>query len=178
MKNLRTRLLPPIAPLVKLLPQTNDTEFHELKNGRTDTARQVDTTSKVETESFPDVRSCTEIASTATTRRSNVNMTSDERMLQRENRRSRKKSVRSYTILDMEAEDQEIESNEDNEGSTLRVVEEDTLVAQSSTSVHSRCSSTQDPNQALLKYFAKLSNSLDLEDSLDLEHIKSLKEHP
>lgn len=55
-------------------------------------------------------------------------MTSYEKMLQSENRRSRKKSVRSYTILHMGAEDQEIESLE---GSTLRVVEEDTLIAQS-----------------------------------------------
>jgi len=32
----------------------------------------------------------------------------------------------------------------------------------------------EDPNQALLVYFAKLSSSPDVDDSLDLEHIKSL----
>ena len=32
----------------------------------------------------------------------------------------------------------------------------------------------EDPNQALLLYFAKLSSSPDVDDSLDLEHIKSL----
>ena len=71
----------------------------------------------------------------------------------------------------METEDQETESIE---GSTLHVVEDDAVTAQSSVSVRSRCSSLQDPNQGLLKYVAKLSSSPNLEDSLDLEYIKSL----
>ena len=172
-KNVRVGRLPPIAPPVKILPQnTNDTELHELRNGR-DSLKDVETSSELESGSFPVVRTCTEItprSASPATRRRNENMTSYERMLQREKHRSRKKSVRSYTILHMEAEDQDIESVD---GSTL-VVEDEMLIAQSNASLRSRTSGKQDPNQALLQYFAKLSSSPDLEESLDLDHIKSL----
>ncbi|KAL9983949.1 hypothetical protein ACROYT_G006198 [Oculina patagonica] len=169
-KKIANGRLPPIVPPVKILPQnSNDVELHERQYGR-DSRRSVDS-QEVESGNLPVYSGNTPPrASSPATRRRDKNMTSYERMLQREKRRSRKRSVRSYTMLHSETEDQDCLSVD---GSTL-VVENETQINQSNVSLRSRSSAKHDPNQALLQYFTRLSSSPDMEDSLDLEHIKSL----
>lgn len=170
-KKITNGRLPHIAPPVKILPQkSNDVELHERHHGR-DNRKSVDS-QEVESVNLPVYSGNTppRASSPAATRRRDENMTSYERMLQREKRRSRKKSVRSYTMLHSETEDQDCQSVD---GSTL-VVENETQINQSNVSLRSRSSAKHDPNQALLQYFTRLSSSPDVEDSLDLEHVKSL----
>lgn len=172
LKKVANGRLPPIAPPVKILQQkSSDIELHEHRNERNINRKPADTQAADESGNLP-VRDNTSRAQSPATRRRDENMTSYERMLQRENRRSRKKSVRSYTILHSEAEDQP-EDCESVEGTTL-VVENETQIGQSTASLRSRSSAKYDPNQALLQYFAKLSSSPDVDDSLDLEHVQSL----
>ena len=153
--------LPPLVPPTKvLLQKSNDIELHDRgHDGGGKRKRKVGSEeAALESLSVVKDKEAPRTPSPATRRR-NENMTSYERMLQREKRQSRKISG-SYTILQSEPEEEVELSHENRSGS--------------STSLRSRASSRKDPNQALLQYFAKLSSSPDVEDSLDLEHIQSL----
>ena len=153
--------LPPLVPPTKvLLQKSNDIELHDRgHDGGGKRKRKVGSEeAALESLSVVKDKEAPRTPSPATRRR-NENMTSYERMLQREKRQSRKISG-SYTILQSEPEEEVELSYENPSGS--------------STSLRSRASSRKDPNQALLQYFAKLSSSPDVEDSLDLEHIQSL----
>lgn len=153
--------LPPLVPHTKvLLQKSNDIELHDRgHDGGGKRKRKVGSEeAALESLSVVKDKEAPRTPSPATRRR-NENMTSYERMLQRERRQNRKISG-SYTILQSEPEEEVELSHENPSGS--------------STSLRSRASSRKDPNQALLQYFAKLSSSPDVEDSLDLEHIQSL----
>ena len=156
--------LPPLVPPAKvLLQKSNDIELHD--RGHDGAGKSSKRTRKVDSEeaaseslSVVKDKEAPRTPSPATRRR-NENMTNYERMLQREKRQSRKISG-SYTILQSEPEEEVELCHENPSGS--------------SSSLRSRASTRKDPNQALLQYFAKLSSSPDVEDSLDLEHIQSL----
>ena len=166
-KKIANGRLPPlhVVPPVKILPQkNNDIELNERQNDKRFDAPEV------ESRKLPVLDETSSRASSPATRRRDANMTNYERMLQREKNRSRKISTGTYNILQSETEDQDGKSIE---GSTL-VVEDETQINRSNASLRSRSSAKHDPNQALLQYFAKLSSSADVDDSLDLEHIQSL----
>ena len=172
--------LPPLVPRVKISPQkSNDLELHERQGeGKRKPAVELEdaglkSLSVVKDNSAPR-------APSPTTRRRNENMTSYERMLQREKRKSRKING-SYTILHSETEDQDQDNCRDSVDDCvqiLTVLEDETNVSLSNTSLQSRRSSgtpsRQGPNQALLQYFAKLTRSVDVDDPLDLKYIQSL----
>ena len=162
--------LPPLVPPVKILPQkNNDIELNERQNAKK-THKLVDTR-EVESAKLPILDETPSRSSSPATRRRDANMTNYERMLQREKNRCRKvSSGTNYNVLQSETEDQDCQSVE---GSTL-VVEDETQIDGSNASLRSRSSAKHDPNHALLQYFAKLSSSADVDDSLDLEHVQSL----
>ena len=166
-KKIANGRLPPLVPPVKILPQkNNDIELNERQNDKCFDAPEV------ESRKLPVLDETSSRASSPATRRRDANMTNYERMLQREKNRSRKISAgTNYNILQSETEDQE--DGQSFEGSTL-VVEDETQISPSNASLRSRSSAKHDPNHALLQYFAKLSSSADVDDSLDLEHIRSL----
>lgn len=169
-KKIANGRLPPIASPVKILPRkSKDIELNERHQYGRENQKPVDS-QEIESWNLPVRCNTPSRASSPATRRRDENMTSYERMLQREKRRSRKKSVRSYTMLHSETEDQDGDLVE---GATL-VVENETDINQSNVSLRSRSSAKQDPNHALLQYFARLSSSPDVDDSLELEHIQSL----
>lgn len=110
-------------------------------------------------------------------KRRNSNLANCEKILQEMNSplkdASRRKRGESEAILEFAEE-----VYEDNE-------EESRTRAQSDPGEEGSCNQEdqsefdghkkpEDPNQALLQYFAKLSNSVGVEESLDLEHIRSL----
>ena len=167
--------LPPLVPSVRISPEkSNDIELQE---------SEVDSQSKRGVDSQSGSKRLSNVvkddmsprATSPATRRRNNNMTSYEKMLQREKRRSRKISG-SYAILHSVAEDHDLDSADDHLDAL--VVEDGTNISLSNTSLRSRRSSgtpsRQDPNQALLQYFAKLSSSVDLDDPLDFNYIQSL----
>lgn len=161
--------LPPLVPPVKILPQkNNDIELNERQNAKKN--RKLVDAQEVESGNLPVRDDTPSRGASPATRRRDANMTNYERMLQREKRRSRKICAGTYNILQSETEDQDCQSVE---GSTL-VVEHETQINRSNASLRSRSSAKHDPNHALLQYFAKLSSSPDVDDSLDLEHIQSL----
>ena len=165
--------LPPLVPPVKISRQkNNDIELreHQCKGKR---KRAVESEEAGLRSLSVDKDKTPPRASSPATRRRNENMTSYERMLQRERRKSRKTSTGSYAILQSEHEEEHESVDEQD-----LAVEDETNPSRSNTSLQSRprsgTPSRQDPNQALLQYFAKLSSSADVDDSLDLEHIQSL----
>lgn len=167
-KRIANGRLPPIVPPVKVLPQkSNDIELYERHCGK-ENRMSIDSQGS---GSLPVHGNTPPRASSPATRRRDENMTSYERMLQRETRRSRRKSVRSYTMLHSEKDEQDCPESVD--GSTL-VVENEMQINQSNASLRTRSSVNHDPNHALLQYFARLSSSPDVDDSLDLDHIQSL----
>lgn len=164
-KKIANGRLPPLVPPVKILPQKNhDIELNERQNDKCFDAPEV------ESRKLPVLDETSSRASSPATRRRDANMTNYERMLQREKNRGRKISAGTYNILQSETEDQDDLTLA---GSTL-VVEDEMQINRSNASLRSRSSAKHDPNQALLQYFAKLSSSADMDDSLDLEHIQSL----
>ena len=156
--------LPPLVPPTKVLQQkSNDIELHDRRHdggGKRKPRKVGSEEAGLESLSVVKDKETARTPSPAKRRR-NENMTSYERMLQREKRKSKKISG-SYTILQSEPEE-EVES-----------CNEQTNPSGSCTSLRSRASTRKDPNQALLQYFAKLSSSPDADDSMDLEHIQSL----
>ena len=168
-KKIANGRLPPLVPPVKILPQkNNDIELNERQNAKKN--QKVVDMPEVESGNLP-VLETPSRASSPATRRRDANMTNYERMLQREKKRGRKISAgTNYNILQSETEDQDSQSFE---GSTL-VVEDETQINRSNASLRSHSSAKHDPDHALLQYFAKLSSSADLDDSLDLEHVQSL----
>ena len=164
-KKIANGRLPPLVPPVKILPQKNhDIELNERQNDKCFDVPEV------ESRKLPVLDETSSRASSPATRRRDANMTNYERMLQREKNRGRKISTGTYNILQSETEDQDDLTLE---GSTL-VVEDEMQINRSNASLRSRSSAKHDLNQALLQYFAKLSSSADMDDSLDLEHIQSL----
>lgn len=167
-KRIANGRLPPIVPPGKVLPQkSNHIELYERHYGG-ENRKSIDSQGS---GSLPVRGNTPPRASSPATRRRDENMTSYERMLQRETRRSRRKSVRSYTMLQSEKDEQDCP--ESVEESTL-VVENEMQINQSNASLRTRSSVNHDPNHTLLQYFARLSSSPDVDDSLDLDHIQSL----
>ena len=115
-------------------------------------------------------------------KRRNSDQVNREKMLQRINAISnnacalkRKESTGVYaTILDFVNE-----GNEENEGEN-RNTEAQSDGGEEGSGYEENANESDgvkkpdDPNEALLQYFAKVSSSADLDDSLDLEHIRSL----
>lgn len=167
--------LPPLVPPVKISTQkSNEIELHEHSDEGKRKRRFRSEEGVLESFSIAKDKTPALRTPSPATRRRNDNMTSYERMLQREKRRSRKRSTGSYAMLQSEPEEEMASVADDN---TLVVDGETINASRSNASLRSRSSvmsSRQDPNHALLQYFAKLSSSDDVDDSLDLEHIQSL----
>lgn len=168
--------LPPLVPPVKISTQkSNEIELHEHSDEGKRKRRFGSEEGVLKSLSIAKDRETPALRTPSpATRRRNDNMTSYERMLQREKRRSRKRSTGSYAMLQSEPEEEMDSVADDN---TLVVDGETINASRSNASLRSRSSvmsSRQDPNHALLQYFAKLSSSDDVDDSLDLEHIQSL----
>ena len=166
--------LPPLVHPVKISTQkSNEIELHEHSDEGKRKRRFGSEEGVLKGLSIAEDKTPALRTPSPATRRRNDNMTSYERMLQREKRRSRKRSTGSYAMLQSEPEEEMDSVADDN---TL-VVDGETNASRSNASLRSRSSvmsSRQDANHALLQYFAKLSSSDDVDDSLDLEHIQSL----
>ena len=162
-KHVPNRRLPPLVPPAKVLPLKNvDMELHR----RESIARKRPIGSEENvlgnlpsSGNRPPGRS-----PSPSPRRINENMTSYERMLQRQ--RGHKKVQRPYAILHSEPED---------ELDPVRAEQTNTSGSKTSLQSHSSLApSRPELNQALLQYFAKLSSSLEVDDALDFDHIQSL----
>ena len=127
--------------------------------------------SQVQSENGGLVRSPT--APGGSMKRRNSSLANCEKMLQGMNAtsnvarpRQRKGNVRAHaTILEF------AEKEGENRAAAQSV---DESWDQESANQSDRFKKPEDPNQALLQYFAKLSSSADVDDSLDLGHIQSL----
>lgn len=164
-KHVPNKRLPPLVPPAKALPLKNvDMELHP----RESIARKRPIGS--EENALGNLPSsgnrAPDRSPSPNPRRRNENMTSYEKMLQRQ--RGHKKIQKAYAILHSEPED-ELDS--------VRVEQTNTIASGSKTSLQSHSSLAQsrpELNQTLLQYFAKLSGSLEVDDALDFGYIQSL----
>lgn len=153
--------LPPLVPPVKVFPlKDDDIELHDHENTRKRPIGSEE--AKLRRPSLLESNPPNHSPSPGTKRR-NGNMTSYEKMLQRQ--KGRKTSLGAYAILHSAREDE------------LDSVRGETNTTGSKASLPSDSSvnrSRPELNQTLLQYFAKLSSSVDPDDSVDLDHIQSL----
>ena len=163
-KHVPNKRLPPLVPPAKALPLKNvDMELHPGESIAR--KRPIGSEENVLGNLPSSGNRAPDRSLSPSPRRRNENMTSYERMLQRQ--RGHKKIQKAYAILHSEPED-ELDS--------VRVEQTNTSVSKTSLQSHSSLAPSPRPelNQALLQYFAKLSGSLEVDDTLDFGYIQSL----
>ena len=170
----------PNALAENLPPQLSDVGFRRLTDPNASVSQDENATTIV-VQSENKSRAQPPTAPGGSMKRRNSNLVNREKMLQKINATSDdacalkiKESTGVYaTILDFVNE-----GNEKNEGENRNTGAQSELGEEGSgfeeNANDDEIKKPEDPNQALLQYFAKLSSSADVDDSLDLEHIQSL----
>ena len=163
-----------------LPPQLSDVEFRQL-TGPNSPISQDQTALTVVAQSENESRVRPPTSPGGLMKRRNSNLANCEKILQEMNAtssdacpRQRKDSASTYAAI-LEFAD---EVNQENEGENRERAQSDHGDEGNGHPENENepdgVKKPEDPNQALLQYFAKLSSSADVDDSLDLEHIQSL----
>ena len=168
-----------------LPPQLSAVEFRQLADPnsslRQDPQDQSVLTVVLQSENESPVRPPTSPGAGLMKRR-NSNLANCEKMLQEMNAftsdtspaRKRKESVGAYEAILEFADEVNEENDKENSEKAQSCHGNDPSENQTNEHEPDGVKKPEDPNHALLQYFATLSSSVGVDDSLDLEHIQSL----